>query len=123
METTAIYYEERLFAMIHPYRFMMALHSRIKARLNQRQNLQKNKSGTETAPMRQPREEHDLYPRLILSAIYRHHIDTRCIDLSIDGRTVILKGMAESGTEKNCIEQIVAAFPGVKKVTNFLQII
>jgi len=57
----------------------------------------------------------------ILAKIYGQPLDTRCLNLSIDGKTVIIDGIVESENEKSYIGLFVAAIPGVQNVSNFMQ--
>lgn len=107
----------------YTFQMLMSLFSRGKAKPQQRSVVQKTDQRHHT---------NTPYPKGIsklssvddiLTIIYRHHIDTRCLNLSIDGGTVCIDGMVESENEKNCIEAIVSAIPGVENIRNLLQVI
>ena len=122
METTLIL-KSNGRGIIYPFQMLMRLFSRDKAEPQQRSVVQQTDQRHHT---------NEPYPKGkskissvgdILTIIYRHHIDTRCLNLSIDGETVFIDGLVESENEKNYIESIVSGIPGVENIRNLLQVI
>jgi len=74
---------------------------------------------------RQPSDEENstLSARELLAEIYRHHIDTRCISLSVKGRKVVIEGIVVSTHEKDYISAIIKTITGVQNVKNLLKVI
>lgn len=105
-----------------PYE-LIRIHSRIRAKLR-KQNTWVHEKQADSRQLPEVRnDQRKLDAADILATIYRHHVDTRGLDIAIRDQEIILNGFTESEHQKNYIGSIVACLPEVNTVRNLLQVI